>query len=98
MKATLHHFRWAFGVTFLGLVLSFRLGWAHTGRMAGAASFLLIGAVLAVLEISLRFDNAIANANKLKDMAPEWQRRFLTWGILVAVFGMRIAHFAGLGQ
>jgi len=30
------------------------------------------------------------NANKLKDMRPEWQRRFLTWGILIAVFGMRI--------
>lgn len=45
---------------------------------------------LAVLEISLSFDNAIVNANKLKDMSPVWQRRFLTWGILIAVFGMRI--------
>jgi hypothetical protein len=43
-----------------------------------------------VLEISLSFDNAIVNANKLKSMRPEWQRRFLTWGILIAVFGMRI--------
>lgn len=49
-----------------------------------------IVAVLAVLEISLSFDNAIVNANKLKDMTPEWQHRFLTWGILIAVFGMRI--------
>ena len=46
--------------------------------------------MLAVLEISLSFDNAIVNANKLKDMCPEWQRRFLTWGIVIAVFGMRI--------
>jgi hypothetical protein len=30
------------------------------------------------------------NANKLKDMTPEWQHRFLTWGIIIAVFGMRI--------
>lgn len=49
-----------------------------------------ICAVLAVLEISLSFDNAIVNANKLKDMTPEWQHRFLTWGIIIAVFGMRI--------
>ncbi len=53
-------------------------------------SILFIVTVLAVLEISLSFDNAIVNANKLKDMQPVWQRRFLTWGILIAVFGMRI--------
>ena len=52
--------------------------------------FSLIGSVLAVFEISLCFDNAIVNANKLKDMTSEWQQRFLTWGILIAVFGMRI--------
>ena len=46
--------------------------------------------MLAVLEISLSFDNAIVNANKLKEMTPVWQQRFLTWGILIAVFGMRI--------
>ena len=50
----------------------------------------MIGSVLAILEISLSFDNAIVNANKLKTMSPIWQRRFLTWGILIAVFGMRI--------
>ncbi len=58
--------------------------------MPGALSFLLIGAVLAVLEISLSFDNAIVNANTLKRMSEVWQRRFLTWGILIAVFGMRL--------
>lgn len=35
-------------------------------------------------------DNAIVNAAILKDMEPKWQRRFITWGVLVAVFGMRI--------
>ncbi len=86
----MHYFRWAFAVTLLGLVLAAWLGWATYGNYAGMLSFLLIGTVLAVLEISLSFDNAIVNANKLKDMTPKWQRRFLTWGILVAVFGMRI--------
>ncbi|MEZ5911448.1 MAG: DUF475 domain-containing protein [Paracoccaceae bacterium] len=88
--ATLQYFRWAFAVTALGLVLAAWLGWQTTGTTAGLISFLMIGTVLAVLEISLSFDNAIVNANKLKTMTPVWQRRFLTWGILIAVFGMRI--------
>ena len=46
--------------------------------------------LLAVLEVSLSFDNAIVNASVLKSMEEKWQRRFLTWGILVAVFGMRL--------
>jgi hypothetical protein len=54
------------------------------------ATVFFICTVLAVLEISLSFDNAIVNANKLKEMTPVWQKRFLTWGIAFAVFGMRI--------
>ena len=61
-----------------------------TGTIAGMATVFFICAVLAVLEISLSFDNAIVNANKLKEMTPIWQHRFLTWGIVIAVFGMRI--------
>ncbi|MGO4916374.1 DUF475 domain-containing protein [Pseudogemmobacter sp. W21_MBD1_M6] len=90
MTSTFGYFRWAFAITASGLVLAFWLGWQTTGSLAGALSFLVIGSVLAMLEISLSFDNAIVNANKLKDMTPLWQRRFLTWGILIAVFGMRI--------
>ncbi len=84
------YFFWPFLVTALGLALSFWLGWITDGGLSGALSFLMICAVLSALEISLSFDNAIVNANKLKLMTPEWQRRFLTWGILIAVFGMRI--------
>lgn len=46
--------------------------------------------LLAIMEVSLSFDNAVLNATVLKDMSPKWQRRFLTWGILIAVFGMRL--------
>lgn len=46
--------------------------------------------LLAVLEISLSFDNAVVNATVLKKMDAIWRRRFLTWGILIAVFGMRL--------
>lgn len=86
----LHYFRWAFIVTAFGLGLGAWVGWQTTGTAAGMLTVFVVCAVLAVLEISLSFDNAIVNANKLKDMRPEWQRRFLTWGIVIAVFGMRV--------
>ncbi len=46
--------------------------------------------VLAVLEVSLSFDNAIINAAILQRMSSFWRQMFLTVGILVAVFGMRL--------
>lgn len=46
--------------------------------------------VLAILEISLSFDNAVVNAKVLVKMTPFWQKIFLTVGILIAVFGMRL--------
>jgi hypothetical protein len=88
--SSLGYFKWAFIVTAVGLVLGAWLGWQSTGTLGGMATVFFICTVLAVLEISLSFDNAIVNANKLKDMTPEWQHRFLTWGIIIAVFGMRI--------
>ncbi|KFG71992.1 DUF475 domain-containing protein [Streptomyces mutabilis] len=74
-------FRWAFAVTALGLVLGVLYdGWTAFGLVA----------ILAVLEISLSFDNAVINAGILKKMSAFWQRIFLTVGILIAVFGMRL--------
>ena len=79
-------------------------GWMQTGTVSGTLSILWIVFVLAILEISLSFDNAVVNAAVLEDMDDIWQRRFLTWGMLIAVFGMRIvfplaivAIAAGLG-
>ncbi len=46
--------------------------------------------ILAVLEISLSFDNAVVNATVLKGMSPRWQQIFLTVGILIAVVGVRV--------
>lgn len=89
-KPTLSYFTWAFAVTAIGLILGLWLGFSTEHSFGGAMKVFFIVSVLAVLEISLSFDNAIVNANKLKDMTPEWQQRFLTWGILIAVFGMRI--------
>jgi hypothetical protein len=90
MTAAMHYFRWAFLVTAIGLALAAWLGWIYTHSWTGVMGFLFVGGVLSILEISLSFDNAIVNANKLQEMTPVWQQRFLTWGILIAVFGMRI--------
>ncbi|CAN7189078.1 DUF475 domain-containing protein [Pararhizobium sp. LjRoot235] len=88
--SALGYFKWAFITTAAGLALGAWLGWTTTGTLGGMATVFFICTVLAVLEISLSFDNAIVNANKLKEMTPVWQNRFLTWGIVIAVFGMRI--------
>ena len=67
-------------------------GWLgfSNGGVTGALATVWICTILAVLEISLSFDNAVVNAVVLKDMDPVWRQRFLTWGMLIAVFGMRI--------
>lgn len=51
---------------------------------------MLIAATLMVIELTFSFDNAIINARTLTKMSPFWQRMFMTFGILIAVFGMRI--------
>lgn len=50
-----------------------------------------ICALLAVLEISLSFDNAVVNAKTLGSMDVAWQKQFFIFGIPIAVFGMRFA-------
>jgi len=47
------------------------------------------GTVLSVLELSLSFDNAVINASILATMAIIWRKRFLIWGMIIAVFGVR---------
>jgi hypothetical protein len=46
--------------------------------------------ILTVLEVSFSFDNAVVNAKVLTRMNEKWQKLFLTVGILIAVFGMRL--------
>ncbi|MEU1780868.1 DUF475 domain-containing protein [Streptomyces abikoensis] len=74
-------FGWSFAITAAGLALAGVL-WGWQG--------LAVVAILSVLEISLSFDNAVINAGILRKMNPFWQRIFLTVGILIAVFGMRL--------
>lgn len=74
-----------FAISLLCTALALAAGFWHGGL---DALFLLV--VLAALEVSLSFDNAIINAEILRRMSPFWQQMFLTIGIVVAVFGMRL--------
>ena len=74
-------FRWSFVITLIALVLAYLYG-------GWEALFLCI--VLGILEVSLSFDNAVLNATILRKMSPFWQKIFLTIGIMIAVFGMRL--------
>ena len=56
----------------------------------GGFAALMLLLLLATLETTLSFDNAIVNAKVLSRMNARWQQRFLTWGIPVAVFGTRL--------
>ncbi len=67
--------------TILGLILAYM--WAGTQGV-------VIAGLLILMEVSLSFDNAVVNATVLKNMEEKWRKRFMTWGILIAVFGMRL--------
>ena len=90
MLQLLRHYAFSFYFMLACLALAAWYGWSSTGSLQGTASVLWIVLVLSVLEISLSFDNAVVNASVLRQMDEVWQRRFLTWGIAFAVFGMRI--------
>ncbi|RKS72615.1 hypothetical protein CLV35_2862 [Motilibacter peucedani] len=77
----LRTFGWSFGITAVGLVAALLLG--------GPKALFLV-AILTILEISLSFDNAVVNAKILERMSDFWQKVFLTVGVAVAVFGMRL--------
>lgn len=75
------HFYFSILCTIIGLPLAYMwAGW----------NGLVICTLLTIMEVSLSFDNAVVNATVLRHMNETWQRRFLTWGILIAVFGMRL--------
>jgi len=83
------HFRASFIVSIICFSVAFYWGYLDGGTPAGSASA-MIALILSVLEVSLSFDNAVVNASILKRMDERWQRYFLTWGIVIAVFGMRL--------
>ncbi len=81
MKSLTQHF---FFFPVLVALVAFGIVWS----VAGVEAFFLV-VILSILETTLSFDNAVVNAKVLERMSPLWQRRFLTWGIAIAVFGTR---------
>lgn len=97
----LKHFKGSIWVTILGIIAAFIWGFQKHPGHAFLCVFIVL--FLSILEVTLSFDNAVVNAMKLEKMTEKWQHRFVTWGILIAVFGMRflfpvlvVAIFAGL--
>jgi hypothetical protein len=85
----MQHFKLSFIVTVVLMALAGWWGYAHGGA-SGLLQALWITAVLGILEVSLSFDNAVVNASVLRHWNEFWRKLFLTVGILVAVFGMRL--------
>ena len=65
MHGTLRYFHGSIAVTVVGLALAAALG-AHLHGAAGAAGTVFVAGMLAVLEVSLSFDNAVVNATVLQ--------------------------------
>lgn len=83
----MQYFTGSYIVTIIGIILAYFWG-EHVHNGTGLVSVFIVS-VLAILEVSLSFDNAVVNAMKLEKMNEKWRRMFLTVGILIAVFGMR---------
>ena len=88
-RSTISYFLESIILSLLGLVGAFYLGY-HSGGLPMALAFLLTTSLLACLETSVSLDNAVVNATVLRVMTPFWRIMFLTVGIAIAVFGMRI--------
>lgn len=61
-----------------------------TAFYVGGFSLAIAVTALIVMEVSLSFDNAVVNAQVLRNWDDKWRKIFLFWGILIAVFGMRL--------
>lgn len=81
LHAQMKYFYWPTAILVAGIILAF--------VTRGPAQALIV-TVLAILEISLSFDNAVINATILRRMNAFWQQIFLTVGMVIAVFGMRL--------
>ncbi len=73
----------------VGLIIAGSLSWMQHPSLQLLFKSLLTVSLLCILEISLSFDNAVVNATIIKKMDVVWKKRFLLWGMLIAVFGMR---------
>jgi len=83
------YFRGSFYFTGVALALAGVVGYYYGGWQMALTMF-FSAMMLGILETCVSFDNAIVNATVLRDMDDKWRHRFLTWGMVIAVFGMRV--------
>ena len=81
MQMVFRTFGWSLAVSAVALVVAL---------VYGGPEALFLCLILGVLEVSLSFDNAVVNATVLERMGDFWQKIFLTVGVVIAVFGMRL--------
>ncbi len=87
MSAFSKYYKWSAIISVIAVMIGFFIGGIETAFTV---------AVLGILETSLSFDNAVANARVLKNWDHAWRQRFLVWGMLIAVFGMRLIFPLGI--
>jgi hypothetical protein len=80
----------------LGLAVAAGFTWVIKPDLTLVVQNLFTVVLLSILEISLSFDNAVVNATVLQKMDDIWKKRFLTWGMAIAVFGMRLLFPLGI--
>lgn len=90
IRANWKYFKSSVWVTVVGLILAYIVGYVYGESHTQGLTMLFLATILSVLEVSLSFDNAVVNAKVLNTMTPVWRHRFITWGMLIAVFGMRL--------
>ena len=59
------------------------------GIQAGIGALILV-LILAALELTFSVDNAVVNTRILERLSSAWQQAFLTVGMVIAVFGVRV--------
>ncbi|HVU59271.1 MAG TPA: DUF475 domain-containing protein [Candidatus Saccharimonadales bacterium] len=82
MKPLARHFGWSLGLTLMAF--------AYVLLFQNPAAGLTV-LILAAIELAFSFDNAVINAKVLGLLSPLWQKLFLSLGIILAVFGVRLA-------
>ena len=90
MNTIMKYFKGSIIFTMIALILAFFVGYEMGGTIGAALSAVFTATILGILETSFSFDNAVINSKVLEDMSEFWRKMFLTIGMLVAVFGMRI--------
>ncbi len=97
-----NYFLGSYILTIIGVIFAYLWGERTAPGTGFNAIFIVL--TLGILEVSLSFDNAVVNAMRLENMSQIWRKRFLTWGIAIAVFGVRflfpilvVAIFAKIG-